>query len=299
MATGIVSVAARLRHLLALSDTLLAVAAAAWVALAVLVSVHTARHRPRRPRLQSFALVASTAVLGARFLVAGDGTVARALWILALACWLGLLARRPKIAEPRGGSLLVVVATEGLAVLAALLAPRWAAGLLIVAFVIWALGLLLYPLVAIAVARALRDRPGFSPDVWILMGALAIGTLAGTELLVAARALHMLGTLRPWLRDVDLATWVVASAWILPLLAAELRSQARWSYRASRWAFVFPLGMYAVASETLGRAIGLAPLLELARIFFLIAVIAWAVVLLGLVRYAVAAREPTSAQTRP
>jgi tellurite resistance protein TehA-like permease len=88
------------------------------------------------------------------------------------------------------------------------------------------------------------------------------------------------------LRDVDIATWALASAWIPPLLAAEVRNPAGWQYRSSRWSFVFPLGMYAVATQTLGRAADLGPLPDLARVFFAGALLAWALTLGGLARAA-------------
>ncbi len=285
MATGIVSVAAWLQGLPALSDALLVIAVAVWIVLALAASARMLRVSPVRPRLQSFAFVAATTVVGVHFLLAGDRALGLALWSLALLSWLALLARRPRLDKPTGGSLLVIVSTESLAVLAAPLAVRWWSGLLAVAVASWAIGLVLYPLVAIALARAFHRERRFEPDLWILMGALAIGTLAGTEVLVEARALHLLGSFVPWLRDLDLAVWAAASAWILPLLAAELHSPTGWNYRASRWSFVFPLGMYAVATQTLGGAVGITGLHEIARVFFVVALAPWAVVVLGLVRY--------------
>jgi type IV secretory pathway TrbL component len=66
--------------------------------------------------------VAATVVLGARFVLAHE--LGLALWVLALLLWIVLVVRRPTIREPVSGSLLVVVAPESLAVLAAFLAPR-------------------------------------------------------------------------------------------------------------------------------------------------------------------------------
>src|SRR5919201_2121320 len=169
------------------------------------------------------------------------------------------------MARPDGGWFLVVVGTESLAVSAALLAPRWSGDLLPAAIGWWALGLCLYPFVAAAIAGSLRRRPRFGPDLWITMGGLAIATLAGSELLLAARTLGSLGPLQPWLRAIDIATWAVASAWIVPLVVAELRHPCEWRYRSSRWSFVFPLGMYAVSTQTFAHVVGLAPLGDIGR----------------------------------
>ena len=284
MATGIVSVAARFERLPALSEALLVVAVVAWVVLAVAVSVRTLATGDRRPRLESFAVVAATAVLAARFAVAGSSIVALALWSLAIVEWVVLLACRPQMARPDGGWFLVVVGTESLAVSAALLAPRWSGDLLPAAIGWWALGLCLYPFVAAAIAGSLRRQPRFGPDLWVTMGALAISTLAGSELLLAARTLGSFNPLHAWLRAADIGTWAVASAWIVPLIAAEFRHRDDWRYRSSLWSFVFPLGMYSVSTQTLARVVGLAPLVDVGRAFFVAAAAAWVIVLVGLGR---------------
>jgi tellurite resistance protein TehA-like permease len=284
MATGIVSIAAALQRLPVLSDALLVVASGAWLALGLLVSLRALHVEHLKPRLGSFALVAATAVLGARFALAGAGVSALALWGLATAAWLALLARRPCAGNPDGGWFLLVVGTQSLAVLASLLAARWSARLLAAALGWWTLGLGLYPIIALALVFALRRHRRFGPESWITMGALAITTLAGSELLISARALHAFGSLYPWLRVADLATWALASAWIPPLIAAELRNRHDWRYRSGRWSFVFPLGMYAVATQTLGRAAELTLLAGIGRAFFVIGTLAWALVAVGLVR---------------
>jgi hypothetical protein len=142
--------------------------------------------------MRTFAVVAATAVIGSTFAQAGQGIPAIVLWVLAFTLWLLLLGLRPTIGNARGSSLLVVVATESLAVLAALLATRWGSAFLAVAVGGWLLGLALYPLVIVIIARAIRRSRRFDPDLWIVMGALAIATLAGSELLLATKALHAL-----------------------------------------------------------------------------------------------------------
>jgi tellurite resistance protein TehA-like permease len=120
------------------------------------------------------------------------------------------------------------------------------------------------------------------------MGALAIATLAAAQIVLAGRALHaQLG----WLPDAALATWAAASAWVLPLVLWEVRARATWRYGFTRWSFVFPLGMYSVASETLAHAVALAPLLDVALASFAAALAAWTLAALGLARAAVRGRR--------
>lgn len=283
MATGIVGVGARLEGVGPLADVLLALACAAWVVLAGVVARNAFRRPPGRPRLQSFAVVAGTAVVGADFSLAGRDEVALALWSLALVLWLGVLLRRPRVSGLSGGSLLLVVGTESLGVLGAILALHHEAPLVAVALGAWALGLALYPLVAGAVvAGAVRGRR-FDPDLWIVMGALAIATVAGGELLIALRGLRELAGLRAALPDLDLATWALASAAVPPLVVTELRVR-RWRYEASRWSFVFPLAMYGVASHVIARADGLPALRSLGTVFLAVALAAWLVTAAGLGR---------------
>jgi tellurite resistance protein TehA-like permease len=290
MATGIVSVAASVEHLPVFSDVLLGLACAGWVALALALLPG----RFGRPRLQAFALVAATSVVGARLAIAEVDVMPLVLWSCALLFWVVLLARRPSLDELGAGSLLLVVAIESLGALAALVAFRRGPGFVVVGVAAWALGLAVYPLVLAAVARG---RPRFEPELWIVMGALAIATLAGTELLLAARRLDTLGGLRQALPDIDLATWALASALVLPVLAGELRVR-RWRYEASRWSFVFPLGMYATASGVLGHAEQMPFLTDIGGVAFGVAVAAWALTLLGLARRALPQLRPSASSSR-
>lgn len=262
MATGILGVGARLEGIAPLANVLLACACLVWLVLAAILRARSVR---------SFAVVAGTAVVGADFLLAGQGELALALWSLAAALWLAVaLTVRSEAAR----SLLSIVATESLAVLAAALDRHGVAPLRDPALAFWALGLALYPLVAGRVVHAsLRERD-FSPTLWIVMGALAITTLAADELVLDRRALGA---------TVALATWAAASFAIPFLVAAELRVRD-WSYELARWSFVFPLGMYGVASRVLGGAAGIAGLRTVGTAFFGIALAAWLLAAVGLTR---------------
>jgi hypothetical protein len=157
MASGIVSVAAALQGLPLLSEALLGVACIGWVTLVLAPTV--LQQASAQPQLESFAFVAATAVLGTRLSLLGQPVLALALWALAGAAWLALLARRPRGGRADGGWFLVVVGTESLAVLASSLAGHWNEKLLDAALGWWSLGLCLYPAVAVAIAAELRRQP--------------------------------------------------------------------------------------------------------------------------------------------
>jgi tellurite resistance protein TehA-like permease len=264
MATGILGVGARLEGIAPLADALLACACLVWLVLAALL---------RSRAVRSFALVAGTAVVGADFLLAGQGELGLTLWCLAAALWVAVAVA---VRGEAAGSLLTIVATESLAVLAAALDRHHDAPLRWAAVALWALGLVLYPLIAGRIVRdSLRARR-FNPTLWIVMGALAITTLASAELLLDRRALGP---------DVALATWAAASA-AIPLLAFAELWLREWHYEVARWSFVFPLGMYGVASRVLEGAEGWAVLQDVGTAFFGIALAAWVLAAAGLVRAA-------------
>lgn len=253
MATGILGVGARLDSIGPLPDVLLALACLVWLVLAAVLRTRAVR---------SFALVAGTAVIGADLVLAGEGGLALAVWGFAVALWLAVAAT---IRGEASGSLLTIVATESLAVLAASLDRQHEAALRWPALCFWALGLILYPLIAGPLVRRSLQERRFEPTLWIAMGALAITTLAAAELV---RDGHALGV------DVGLATWAAASAAIPLLVVAEIRTR-RWRYEVTRWSFVFPLGMYGVASRVLGTAGGPEPLRHVGTVFFALGLAAW------------------------
>ena len=264
MATGILGVGARLEGRAALADVLLACACLVWLVLAVVL---------RARSIRSFAVVAGTSVIGADFLLAGQGELALSLWSLSVVLWLAVAAT---VRREAAGSLLSIVATQSLSVLAAALDRHHVAALREPALAFWALGLALYPLVAgRTVHSSVRDRH-FNPTHWIVMGALAITTLAAAELLLDRGPLGS---------NVALATWAAASAAIPFLVVAEFRVR-RWRYEVARWSFVFPLGMYGVASHVLGSADAYSALRDVGTVFFWIALAAWLLTAAGLARRA-------------
>ncbi|HTM83864.1 MAG TPA: C4-dicarboxylate ABC transporter, partial [Mycobacterium sp.] len=129
-----------------------------------------------------------------------------------------------------------------------------------------------------------RDRDGFAPDTWILMGGMAIATLAGDHLhrlLAAPLAGVVAGT--------TVVTWAVATGWIPPLIYFVLhRIHLRpglLQFRGVWWALVFPLGMYAVASDAMADQLGAPGLETVSLVFFWDALAVWLIVVgAGLLR---------------
>ena len=206
MATGIVSKAMRLDGALSLSGFLLAAAIAAYVLLAAAYAWRLAGYRrefladagdPRRA-FAFFTFAAGSDVLAAR--LAGDGHTVAAAALLAAggASWLllsyslplllaGRPGPRPALAGANGTWFIWVVATQSVAVAATSLHPPVPGALAALAVGCWAVGVVLYLLIAALVAAALLAYPvrpaELTPPYWVFMGAPAISVLAGAQIL--------------------------------------------------------------------------------------------------------------------
>ena len=291
MGTGIVSTDLALAGWRDLSLALLWVTVAVWAVLVAGVAARLASDRravardARTP--MSLTTVAGTCVLGTRVSMENHHALAAALLAGAALAWAPLLAavlrawRRPV----EGDGFLVVVATQGLAVLAAVLAPRLgiALGYVALAALVAGLGLYVFAVASFAVAELVRGRG----DQWIAGGALAISTLAAAEI---SRALGS-GVLR----TLAVVLWAVAVAWLLVLVAGEARRP--WTgFDARRWATVFPLGMYAAMSFALAEVSGHAWLAHAAKAWTPVASAVWLLVAAATVR--LLARLPRRASRR-
>jgi tellurite resistance protein TehA-like permease len=289
MATGIVSIAAADHGYDTISDGLAVLAAIGLPVLVLAALIVWSRQPPDIAdpdvTIRLFTFVAACAVLDGRF--TSIHVVVWVLSVFALVAWLVLsaltarnfLARswRDLQSHARGAWELASVGTSGLAIVAVALAryTLWDS-LLTVAVVIWVLALAVYVLMtALILARAFAarlDPNGFEPDAWILMGGLAIATLAGDHI-------HRAGV--EGVRAVTIVTWVVATLWILPLLYFGVRHIQRPESRHFAgvwWAMVFPLGMYSAATYAMAMETGWAVLPTISLVFLWIAMTAWVIV---------------------
>jgi tellurite resistance protein TehA-like permease len=312
MATGIVSVAAGDRGYPRISDALAALSSLAFVLLTAGLIVRVIA-RPRSAvgeigdpdvALRMFTAVAACSVLGVRFnrhpavvWVLGAASLGAWLLLVPLAC--RDIASRPR-AELRdhahGAWLLASVGTAGAGITAADLAVHQrSTELLLLAIGFWLLGLAGYVAVTWLIAWRAAAAPlvpdQVTPDSWILMGALAIATVTGDHVLLAADTLGAGGLV--WVRPATFVLWVLASLWIPVLLYAEMwRVDSRAGslhFAGVWWSAVFPLGMYAAATAETAAVQDRPPLVTISLVLFWVAFTVWLLVAVGLAHRAVAA----------
>ena len=313
MATGIVAIAAQLTGFRPLAVGL------SWLNLAIFVVLWTltlARailfHRQffhdlidhkRGPGF--FTIVAGTSVLGRQqIIIFNHYGAATALWFLAAPLWAGFTYAiftgftvkedKPSLAEGiHGGWLIAVVATQAVSSLGTLLAGRFPAHeteMLFFSLCMWLCGGMLYIWVISLIFYRytfFRFLPSdLMPPYWINMGAMAISTLAGANLILNASRAQFLLALLPFLKGFTVFFWATATWWI-PMLVTlaiwrHVYKRFRLSYDPLYWGAVFPLGMYTVSTFQLAQALDLPFLLWIPHCFVYIAVTAWMATFAGL-----------------
>src|SRR6185312_16003899 len=118
------------------------------------------------------------------------------------------------------------------------------------------------------------------PDSWILMGGLAIGTLAGDRLHLAGLTIITHDWLLTAVRSVTVVTWVAATLWIPVLVYTTLR-HLDLRFSGSWFATVFPLGMYSAATFAMTVETGWRPFQTASLVFFWIGFAAWLLVVVA------------------
>jgi tellurite resistance protein TehA-like permease len=192
--------------------------------------------------------------------------------------------------------MLVVVATQSISLLGTLLVPEIplpSHTILGFTTTLFLLGCIFYILLFSLILYRLLffhfDPENLHPPYWINMGAVAITTLAGSLLIIRADSWIFLQEILPFLKGFTLLFWSTATWWIPLILVLGIWRHIVHSvplrYDIQYWSMVFPLGMYAVATLRLTQALGWTALRPLAWVFGYIALVAWVVTAVGLLRH--------------
>ena len=219
-------------------------------------------------------------------------------WFIALVLWLALTYTifsaftvkedKPTLDKGISGAwLLAVVATQSIAVLSSLLAvgvqQPYRLDLNFLALSMWLWGGMLYIwMMSLIFYRYtfFRFSPNdLSPPYWINMGAMAISTLAGSLLILNSDHAPFLHSIIPFMKGFTIFYWATGTWWIPMLLILgvwrHIYKRFPLKYDPLYWGAVFPIGMYAVSTYQMTRAMAFDFLEFLPEIFAWIALAAW------------------------
>lgn len=314
MATGIVSITTHLAALPWVPNLLFALNAVAYPALWVLMLTRILRFpRATLKDLTSHSvaptfltMVAATAVLGMQFVLLTERVeVGLFLWVLAALLWLSLIYGfflSMTVADPavpleqglNGAWLLATVSTESLSILGTAIAdllpnPEIVTFACLCLFLLG--GMFYLAFITLILHRWLFHRMApvaLTPPYWINMGAVAITTLAGAELMARAHRLEDASAFPQIISMLTTGVWAVATWWIPLLVGLSLWRHAvrrePLRYDTQYWSIVFPLGMYSAATFVYAHAAGYGFLMPIAQVFVWVALAAWAATFCGLLR---------------
>lgn len=315
MATGIISIATHMLEMRSLAKILLVLNLSAYLILTLLLVFRLVRFFPRvKADLTDhvrgpgfFTVVAGTCVLGSQLvIVAGQHEAGRVLWWLGLLVWTLVMytffasvtvrENKPPLERGLNGAwLIAAVATQSISVLGTLLASHFGTYrelLLFFTLCMFLIGCMLYLLLITLIFYRFTfinlTTEMLTPPYWINMGAVAITTLAGARLILAAPDWEFLGEISPFIKGFTLFFWA-AGTWWIPLLFIlgiwrHIYKRFPLTYDPQYWGMVFPLGMYTACTFQLAKAINFEYLLLIPRFFIYLALAAWLLAFIGLIR---------------
>lgn len=304
MATGIISNAFHFMGWFWLSHSLFLVNLAAYPLLIAAILARLFRHTTSfwsdllDPRLvfSFFTIVAATDILGIQFDLRGYATLATVLWLAAFTVWVFLLyfsfavlsflntARDANVVH--GGWLIAIVGTQSLVLLGVRVAdhlPGYGADVIVLAHMLWGIGLCLYAIFVTLFSYRIfffkLTPEDLSPLLWVVMGAAAISANAGTSLILNNASIPFLAATKPFIDGVTLIIWAWGTWWI-PLLIffgvwKHVVCRVPLTYSPALWSLVFPLGMYSVATFRFSLATQFPLLQSLGRGFVWVAAAVW------------------------
>lgn len=249
--------------------------------------------------------VAGSCVLGSQFvIIAGNHKIASILFYIGLTAWLIFIYTvftvftvkkdKPPINKAISGLwLLIIVSTQSISVLACQLAghiPFSNDLLLFFALAMFLCGCMFYIIIITLIVYRMSFfemlAEEFAPAYWINMGAVAISTLAGSNIILNAENWLFIQDILPFMKGFTLFFWSIGSWWI-PLIVIlgiwrHIFKQFPLKYHPQYWGMIFPLGMYTACTVKLSQALELPFLMSIPSFFIYIALAAWLIAFLSM-----------------
>lgn len=262
-----------------------------------------------------FTLIAATNVIGSQLVIQHKlYTPAWYFWLFSLLLWILIIylfftaitikRHPPGIQKGLNGSwLITIVATQSVALLGLFLLRDHSGSstdiFLFVMICFFLIGCMLYLVMITLILYRFAFYPlqprDISAPYWIGMGAVAISTLAGSEIINQLPG-SIFQNMDSFVRGFTLFFWSFGTWWIPLLLILGVwrhlihKIPFPWShngYHPSYWAMVFPLGMYTVCTHALALSLEAEFLLIIPQYFIFIAFAAWIATFSGLIGWLV------------
>lgn len=258
-----------------------------------------------------FTVIAASNVIGCQLILQYDLYFpALLLWIGSLVLWflitylffaaITIKRANPGIQKGLNGSwLIAVVATQSVALSGALLYGNSITDFndffLFILISFFLVGCMLYLVIITLIIYRFAFFPLKPQDIsapyWIGMGAVAISTLAGTEIIWHLNG-NIFSDLIGFMKGFTLFFWAFGTWWIPLLLILGFwrhiihKIPFPWTekgYDPSYWGMVFPLGMYTVCTHSLAQTLNLTFLNFIPEYFIFIAFAAWIATFAGMI----------------
>lgn len=316
MATGIISIAAHLISYLLFAEITLYINVAAFVLLSLVLILRLLFYKrdvvhdfyDGKKNMGFLSFPAACCIIGSQFvLIANNGSFGIFFFVMGLVSWLFLIyglfaisieeAHKPSLKGVNGSWLLIIVSTQSLSVLSGLLVEDFAVDqnkILFFSFVLFLCGCMFYIIIITLIFYRLIfieiEAGQLKANYWISMGADAISVLAGSILILNAEKASFLSGVLPFLKGFTSFFWAMGTWWI-PLIVVlgiwrHVFKRIPLKYTYQYWSLVFPLGMYAVCTLKLSKAMGLPFLTGISSVFVIISIGTWTIVFLSML-YAV------------
>lgn len=313
MATGIISTGFFLHNNIFLSNTFMVITLATWLVMFFLYIWRLIKY-PKivyaslidpKTTFVFFTFVAATNICGVLLHQHGYSTLAIICWFVAFGYWSILMYlsftalcfahKDREVNIMHGGWLILIVGTQSLVLLGTKIAGdfgEYAAYMMVEIHMLWALGIIFYAVLVTLFCYRIFFKTmmaeDYSPFMWVIMGAAAISANAGTRLLLTDPVIPMLAELHAVVQLMSIMLWTWATWWIplLVIMGVWIHGYKKVPliYNPMQWSVIFPLGMYAVATNNLALSSQFTPLLLLANGMLWVACGAWLILILALLK---------------